>query len=96
MSWTFLFQVASACGKTKHNIREKKICLRGECRKGVTGTLGIGFGCLYSWSGMLLTTKSGVLSLLVGAPCLESVFCEAVVSKIYLVEGLRSQYLGYL
>lgn len=86
MSWTFLFQVASTCNKTKHNIREKKkICLRGECQKGMTGTLSIGFDGLYSWPDTLLTAKSCVLSLLVGAPCLESVFCEAVISKICLL-----------
>lgn len=68
MSWTFLFQVASTCNKTKHNIRErKKICPRGECQKEMTGTLSIGFDGLYSWPDMLLTAKSGVLSSLVGA-----------------------------
>ena len=56
MSWTFLFQVVSACGKTKYNI-ERKICLRGECQKGGTGTLDIGFGGLYSWPGTLLAPE---------------------------------------
>lgn len=85
MSWTFLFQVASASSKTKYNMREKNICLRGECQKGVTGTLGIGFDCLYSWPGTLLTARPDVLSLLVGTPCLKSIVCEAVVSRIYLL-----------
>jgi hypothetical protein len=41
MSWTFLFQVASANSKTKYNIK-KKSCLGGECLKGVAKALGDG------------------------------------------------------
>lgn len=86
MSWTFLFQVVSACGKTKYNIEKKKICLQSECQKGGTGTLDIGFGGLYIWPGTLLAGKVlnvwGLKS--VGWSPVSGV-CEAVVSKICLL-----------
>lgn len=86
MSWTFLFQVASASSKTKYNMREEKRFASGaSARRGLTGTLGIGFNCLYSWPGTLLTGEPDVLSLLVGTPCLKSMVCEAVISRIYLL-----------
>lgn len=42
------------------------------------GDRGAGFGGLHSWPGTLFSVKSVSWGLLVGAPCQNSVVCEAM------------------